>query len=325
MFEFEIEKKIAENNIDRDNVKKSLELTIKNMSLHDLVFSLTNPVKEIADYYQLFNNKDVCKTMSLLFNPHRLDTRTYSSKRSIYEALKTDSYIDGLSRVISLQARTSKKNDNLFYNSIGWGINAIGYVNEFPPLVARNLAIRYSLNKNSKILDPCSGWGGRLIGFSTVVNHYYGFDPSTKTYDGLTKLGEFISCLQPSFISTIQKLPFEDSELENDSFDFAMTSPPYYDTEIYSDEETNSLIRYKSFDDWCDKFYCPLILKTMNALKKDCFFILNIGNRRYPLSKVLLDNFSSTYDIKKIDNYLCNGGGLRSSLEDGEVFYQIRK
>jgi hypothetical protein len=56
------------------------------------------------------------------------------------------------------------------------------------------------------------------------------------------------------------------------------------------------------------QFEIPLIEKTMNALKPNCTFVLNIGDRRYPLSKVLLENFGDKYQIIKLKDRLINYG-----------------
>ena len=106
-------------------------------------------------------------------------------------------------------------------------------------------------------------------------------------------------------------------------FDFALTSPPYYDTEIYTDEETNSLNRYKTFDDWCNGFYFPLVEKTMTVLRDDAVFILNIGDRRYPLSKLLQDTFGKRYRVKQVPGRISGQPGLRP--EGGEKFYEVSK
>ena len=64
-----------------------------------------------------------------------------------------------------------------------------------------------------------------------------------------------------------------------------ITSPPYYDTERYSDELTQSCNRYKSYEEWVEKFFTVLIRKTMAHLKSGAVFALNTCDRKYALSK----------------------------------------
>lgn len=159
-----------------------------------------------------------------------------------------------------------------------------------------------------------------MIGAASLTNvSYTAFDPSTKTYKGLCQLGQWLSVLSPSFEYNITCLPFEDSVL-SDTFDIAFTSPPYYNAEHYSDEITNSLNRYDTFDKWVDGFYTTLILKTVDCLSEKGVFILNIGDRKYPLSERL-------FNICKDNNLYCERikDYLSGSGETKEKFYCISK
>jgi hypothetical protein len=307
--------------IDRETLTNQLVRIMSRIELMDFVKMLTNEFDEVIHYAGLSNGESQCQKMSLLFNPHRLATRTKSSKFSIYEAIKEPSFISGLARASIWK---NKKVSELLYQVIQLGINGIQYVNEFPPHIARDICLEFGISSSSKILDPCAGWGGRMIGISVVANRYDCFEPCGKTYEGLVKLSAFITGLDDKFIGYVYNLPFEESLLEPEYYDFALTSPPYYDTEIYSNEATNSLNKYKTFDDWCDGFYYPLVTKTMKALKPKGVFVLNIGSRNYPLNERLIEKFGDIYSIEKRGNYLSGNAGLGRDGE-GEMFYAIRK
>lgn len=61
-----------------------------------------------------------------------------------------------------------------------------------------------------------------------------------------------------------------------------MTSPPYFDVENYQGEDTSHR-KYNNYQLWVEKFYKPLIVKTMSKLKSGCSFILQVGSQTYPL------------------------------------------
>jgi len=326
------EKKQEQYKPERESLQKELSLIFNaDFTIEQLVNYITNEFYETLEYHQLCFGLSSCQKTSLLFNPHRLDTKAGKSKLSCFEALKDYNFLNGLSRMILHERK--QKGDNyksrygeLLYQILAFNINGVQYVNEIHPIISRDLALKYCNGLNSKVLDPCSGWGGRMIGFSTVVSEYYGFEPYTKTYNGLTQLGEWIKKRNENFNFIIKNLPFEDSTLKDNYFDFAFTSPPYYDTEKYGNEETNSYNRYKNFEQWCDLFYLPMIEKTMNALKKDCSFVLNIGSRIYPLNDVLKSNFSNKYLIEKEKDMLMGKkSGLKNNQNEGETFYRIVK
>lgn len=311
--------------VDRAVLKSYLESLLSSITLEDFVGLITNEQFEAIEYIRLSHGAVAGQKTSLLFNPHRLSIKTKSSKLSIFDATRTDSFLDGMARALLFK---KDKVREVLYQCIQLGVNGIQYVNEFPPHVARDLCLEHgNLTENSIVLDPCSGWGGRMLGVSTVCNYYVGYEPCLKTNHGLMRLAEFIKKFRPEFESVVFPEPFEEANLPEESVDFAITSPPYYDTEEYSDEPTNSLNRYSSFDEWTELFYLPMIEKTLTFLKPNCSFLLNIGSRKYPLNNLLKENFSRKYEIECVKSKLSGKGGLgkHHSGAEGEAFYKIIK
>ena len=317
--------------MDRESVKDCLKQTISDMTLEQFSRLFIDEVKAVEEFYKLCHDCNSGKTISLLFNPHRLNIVTEhsisrtSAPMSIYQSLSdkgNDKYtekIDGLARLYLYNLEQGVTNP--FYATIQRGYNGVTYVNEFPPYVARQIIQRYTdINKPVSVLDPCGGWGGRMIGCASIPNTYYVCcEPCVKTYNGLIKLGKWLQTLQPTFRFKVWCLPYEEFNTE-ERFDVALTSPPYYDTEKYCTDETNSLNRYKTFEDWTEGFYKPLILNTVNYLRESAPFILNVGDRKYPLSDTLFKvcEDSGLY-VERITDYLSGNG------ETKEKFYCISK
>lgn len=299
--------------LERQQLLDNLKTNLKGLDLDDFVKMLVNNCDAVEQFYKLQHNVKAGNTISLLFNPHRLDTYTsVSDGKSIYSSLQYDNYLDGLARLYlyNLEHNVNKP----FYRAIERGFNGIQYVNEFPPFVARTIIDKYNTSDSDKIkvLDPCCGWGGRMIGCASLDNcHYFGTEPATDTYNGLCKLGEWLKTLNPNFEYTIYNKPYEDCyELykQNGEYDVALTSPPYFNTEIYSDEETNSLNRYSELELWVDKFYKPLISNTMKLLSDKAVFVLNVSSKRYPLCETAKDICDElNYNIEEIPSFLSGG------------------
>lgn len=147
----------------------------------------------------------------------------------------------------------------------------------FRPTVAKAI---YDIYGNAgSVYDPCAGWGGRMLGFlASDCKEYVCCDPSTKTYNGLLKLaGTFAE--EGKAMSLLCKCQ-EDYTPEKSHFDLVFTSPPYFDCEKYSDEPTQSYIRYPTLTKWCAGFLEPLISNAYYALKDNGVFILNIANTK---------------------------------------------
>lgn len=306
--------------MNREILCNTLITTLSGLSLEEFSKLFINEVQAIEEFYKLCNGIKAGNTISLLFNPHRLATDNEKDDLSVYESLKDENKTSGLARLYLYNLEHGV--NNAFYSAVQRGYQNIQYINEFPPYVAQQIYLRYAgTNGPIKVLDPCSGWGGRMIGAASIPNTIYtGFDPCTQTYNGLCKLGNWLKLQQPEFNFDVKKLPYEDADLPEGEFDIALTSPPYYNTEHYSDEPTNSLNRYSTFDLWVEGFYKPLICKTVKALKPDGKFILNVGDRKYPLSECAFDICAGEgFYITRIDDYLSGNG------EGKEKFYLISK
>jgi len=163
-----------------------------------------------------------------------------------------------------------------------------------------------------------------MIGVSVVADEYVAFEPSIQTHSGLLQLHQFLSAFRPEFGATVQNMPYEDSLEREDYYDFALTSPPYFDTERYADEDTQSFMRYRTFSSWDKNFFTPLIHKTMRQLKPSCTFVLNVGSRKWPLNQCIERECDGLYSVRKLGNLLSGSGGLGKDGE-GEMFYAITK
>jgi hypothetical protein len=96
-----------------------------------------------------------------------------------------------------------------------------GTIFEFPCPLAKALVQRMT-NENDIIVDPCSGWGSRLLGTATADRTYIGFEPIQKTAIGLNNIIHFFKINNATIIN--QKFN-PDSAPPNCHMVF--TSPPY--------------------------------------------------------------------------------------------------
>ena len=151
----------------------------------------------------------------------------------------------------------------------------------FMPIYARAIYDYYlsGMGKGA-VLDPCAGWGDRMTGAFTSknVSKYVGFDPNTDLlagYKNMMRMGGVSETgtdplhLEFSNGFEIYSAPFEKGSkaLADASFDFAFTSPPFFEFEIYS--ESNPKYR-----DWINEFYVPLFVETARLLKPGAKFAI---------------------------------------------------
>jgi len=121
------------------------------------------------------------------------------------------------------------------------------------------------------------GWGGRMIGFlSSECKKYIGTEPSSKTFNGLERLNNDINTIGKEV--ELHQLGSEVFRPEKESVDLCFTSPPYFDTEKYSDEETQSYKKYPTEDTWINGFLKDTISNCYYGLKIGGKMMLNIAN-----------------------------------------------
>ena len=121
------------------------------------------------------------------------------------------------------------------------------------------------------------GWGGRLIGFlASSRKKYIGTEPSSLTFEGLEKIKKDFFYLEKSV--ELHKLGSEEFIPDKDSLDLCFTSPPYFDTEKYSDEDTQSFIKFPTKEEWVNGFLRKTIENCHRGLKSGKYMLINIAN-----------------------------------------------
>ena len=126
--------------------------------------------------------------------------------------------------------------------------------------------------------DMSCGFGGRLLGAIAAEVNYIGTDPCTKTFEGLQQIKEDWAGLNRTI--ELHKLGSEDFRPDKNSIDLCFTSPPYYDWEKYSDEETQSYIKYPTKEEWIEGFLRQTLENCYYGLKKGGTLIMNVANTK---------------------------------------------
>lgn len=205
------------------------------------------------------------------FMPHMWETKCHSFTTPMAAFLDDDTFRKTIKKRTQLGSNMS---DAGMRKALSW-VTGTHRVSNFRPTIAKWVYDNFSGDGN--VLDFSSGYGGRLFGAlsSDKVKTYTGTDPCNKTYNALISLNNRVN--KDKNVILYNK-PFEDLDLQDNYYDLSFSSPPYFNTEEYSYEETQSWIRYKTKEDWRDNFLKPIILKNWNVLKDDGNFLINIAN-----------------------------------------------
>lgn len=147
-------------------------------------------------------------------------------------------------------------------------------VSNFRPSAAAAIYSKYC-PKDGVVWDMSSGFGGRLLGAirSNTVKTYIGNDPSSLTYEGLENMAKDFP-----LIEIILEKKGSEVFKPNQEVDLCFTSPPYYNTEVYSDELTQSCNKFKDVESWNESFLRKTIQNCREVLKDTGKLILNVAN-----------------------------------------------
>ena len=147
-------------------------------------------------------------------------------------------------------------------------------VSNFRPTAAACIYHHFDC-KGKTVWDMSCGYGGRVLGANLVgVGKYIGTEPCEITYDGLQEMiGDWVT-----IPTEIHKCGSEDFLPEKESLDLCFTSPPYFNTEKYSDESTQSWVKYSSKEKWINDFLKKTFKNCHFGLKPNGKMIINIAN-----------------------------------------------
>jgi hypothetical protein len=244
-------------------------------------FSIDNPEYEIvyklkddgpADYVRAIQEPEILKTRLKLKDGKNGQTKTLPSFHELWNDKKS-----GLAKEV-MESKDPQEAKWRLSTKFGYKL-----ATTFMPMYAKAI---YEYFGAKNILDPCAGWGDRMTGSlsSSCVRRYVGFDPNKNLIPGYKKIqADFAHKVvvddpqhhHVKFDSgyEIYSIPFEfgAKRLGHEKFDFAFTSPPFFDYEDYNPKNP-------TYENWYKEFYEPLFKLTEEHLKANAFFAVHIDD-----------------------------------------------
>lgn len=156
--------------------------------------------------------------------------------------------------------------------------------------------------KGGTYMDMSMGWGDRLIGaLASGVKHYIGFDPNTSLQSAYK---EIVKDFNQETKVSLHAMPYQDMAYRN--VDLCFTSPPYFDFEEYSEEDTQSYSGIKNYKQWVSSFYKPMMDVSWNSLRAGGRLVLHLGNtnRTPTLVQDAISHMLNTYSSKHTQIFL---------------------
>ena len=111
--------------------------------------------------------------------------------------------------------------------------------------------------------------------------HYTGIDPCDKTYAALRAIRDELGLHNVTLVNKPAEVALQQPL---GTYDIALTSPPYYNLELYSDEPTQS-VHAGGYQAWLDTFLKPVIQGVIRlGVKYSCWSVKNFKtDKKYDL------------------------------------------
>jgi len=231
--------------------------------------------KESEDVYLSQNDIDYLYSKKLI---------TDYDFRNVFEVIKNE-------KIYGYRVRVYDKTQKIFPNLIQVFRLGLGQppVN-FPPLTSRYIYETFlgPIDQDKFVVyDPCSGWGGRLLGAlsSNLKIHYVGTDVNSNNFGCYESLGEFYNknCdgkntyeIFRSGSEVINKV--QEFKRYKNKLDLCFTSPPYFNKEIYSNDVEQAINSYPQYNEWKDQYLKSTMKICYDYLKPNRKLLLNISD-----------------------------------------------
>jgi hypothetical protein len=141
----------------------------------------------------------------------------------------------------------------------------------FKPTTAMYLYKKYDAKY---VLDPCAGWGGRMLGAWALDINYIGFDTNLSLQEPYNQMMTLLHHRDNDLPNDTLRMRWEsslDADFAGIYYDFVLTSPPYINLELYP-----GMTPFESKAKFYKEFLIPLIDKCRKYIKpggKVCFNI----------------------------------------------------
>src|SRR5271157_1874565 len=210
------------------------------------------------------------------YHPQMWHARSHGHLRSPYDYFQDDGHFRNM----------LERAPRFWPNRRCWSAQAVrnlvrvysgGRVANFRPFVAKNTISRFS-GSGDVVLDFSAGYGGRLLACMTLDRVYIGIDPARNQAAGLSRMYRDFKSHTAAQVEIVKGcaedvLPL----LKRGSVDLVITSPPFFNLEIYSSERDQSSSRYRTYSEWRSSFLEVAIAQSYRILRRKGFLVINVA------------------------------------------------
>jgi hypothetical protein len=299
------------NNPDYHNTKKAIPMTELNIEkepqlsqyieqlipfmIKEEIFNVNYSEDELKQDWNNLVNKDITGDINVRSKQGHLILDMFMDHINEVQNYKGVSIRNGLTLEIWRKALylTVSRHSTPYRSEIRKNIAmALGLstVTKYRAITAKKLCCEYNAHS---VLDPCIGWGGRMLGTICLGSRYVGCEPDVKTFGKLEAiLGNNSIPIENRSMATIINKPFEtginDIIASGEMFDMVLTSPPYFNLEIYTsgEQSTDTFSTWETWVVWLRETILSCLAR-INEGGTSCWSVKNIKtDKKYQIADI---------------------------------------
>tara|TARA_R110000787_G_scaffold94725_3_gene197544 strand:+ start:511 stop:1428 length:918 start_codon:yes stop_codon:yes gene_type:complete len=144
-----------------------------------------------------------------------------------------------------------------------------GAIVAFKSTTAKYIYKKYNA---TSVLDPTAGWGGRLLGATSLGIKYVGYDTNTEMKQGYEDMVDILKLEN----SEMRWRSSQDDDFSDIEYDMILTSPPYFNMEIYEHMDS-----WSNEAEWYSNWLIPLLGNAWMGLAEGGHMCINIDTKMY--------------------------------------------
>jgi hypothetical protein len=336
--------KLSEKSIPKDNLTAEKEPYIRSklakiaaqiLDSSNAILVDTYTKDELTKDWLSLEKKEVISNGSILsidtrtrpghkildhYMPHFYDVKNYKGI-SVKSLFNQESIEKALMQNLQMHSTPYKSEIRRMIVMTG----GLGNVTKYRTVTSKAIVQYYGAKR---ILDPCTGWGGRMLGSLAASKDtlYIGCEPDPNTAKGLRGILEDTSIPQAvRSRGLIIEKPAEVALTElstMEKFDLVLTSPPYFNLELYTAGDQSTGL-YTTWDAWTEKWLKVVILGCLACLKEggvSCWSVKNFkSDKKYPLADITKKiHKDAGWDLVKTVSMTGSGRPGSKRIKDGE-------
>lgn len=194
-----------------------------------------------------------------------------------------------------LENESGSHNAKRFLNAM---CHKVGFkvVANMRPAIAAMWVRRYG-NGGDLWFDPCAGWGSRMMAAGVLGMKYVAIDANRKLVDELNCMAAELEIDAEIIHGDSSDVNVVESLMRGRKADLVFTSPPFFDTEIYSDDREQSVRMFSDCREWHENFLGRIVSNSLSVMDDSGVLLLNIGMRER------LDWMGLDFTGKKADDF----------------------